>query len=320
MVMPAQLRHGLVAAGRGHAPGVRPLLALAALVAPATVRAQDIEPRAFSNAPVGVNFLIGGYAFTSGALSFDPDLPVRNARFDTSSTVLAYVRSLDFAGLSAKVDAILPYTWLSGTAEAAGRPIERRVDGFGDARIRLSVNLYGAPALTLQDFAAYRQDLIIGASLQFSAPTGQYDPTRAVNLGTNRWSVRPELGLSKALGRLTLELAAGATVYTDNTNFLNGGRRAQEPIYGIQGHAIYSFRSGVWASADVTWFTGGRTTIDGERNDDRLSNWRLGGTVSVPLNARYSLRLYGSSGVAARTGNNFNLLGVALQYRWGGGL
>ena len=96
--------------------------------------------------------------------------------------------------------------------------------------------------------------------------------------------------------------------------------RQQDPIYAVRGHAIYSLLSGVWVSADVTHFAGGRTTIDGERNDDRLSNWRVGATVSVPLTARYSIRLYGSTGVAARTGNNFNLVGAALQYRWGGGL
>jgi Putative MetA-pathway of phenol degradation len=310
-----------------HPPPLRPsaqvlaLLAGAAILAPALpAGGQEIEPRAFSNAPVGVNFLVGGYAFTSGSLSTDPAVPVRNAQLETSSGVLAYVRAIDLWGMSAKVDAILPYTRLSGTADFAGRQIERKVDGFGDARFRLSVNFYGAPALTPQEFTAYRQDLIIGASLQVSAPTGQYDPSRVVNLGTNRWSLRPEIGASKALGRLTLELAAGATVYTENTNFLGGNRRSEDPIYGLQSHVIYNFRSGIWASADVTWFTGGRTSINGERNSDLQRNWRLGATVSVPLSERYSLRFSGSGGVAARTGNNYTLVGVALQYRWGGGL
>src|SRR4051812_12690846 len=297
-----------------------PVLAAAALAVPLAVHAQEIEPRAYSNAPVGVNFLIAGYAFTSGGLSFDPSLPVQNAHLRTSSAVLGYARVLDLWGMSAKVDALLPYSWLSGTADLAGTPIELRVDGFGDARFRLSINLHGAPALALPEYRDYRQDLVIGVSLQVSVPVGQYDASRVVNLGTNRWSFRPEFGISKALGPLTLELAAGVTFFTDNTNFFGGHVRAQEPLYGVQGHAIYGFRSGVWASADVTYFTGGRTTIDGERNNDRLSNWRLGATLSVPLTANYSIRLYASTGVSARTGNNFDLIGAALQYRWGGGL
>ena len=70
--------------------------------------AQDIEPRAYSNAPIGMNFLIAGYAYTKGALPFDASLPVKNAQLKTSSAVLAYARVLDLWGKSAKFDAIVP--------------------------------------------------------------------------------------------------------------------------------------------------------------------------------------------------------------------
>jgi hypothetical protein len=282
--------------------------------------AQDIEPRAFSNAPTGVNFLIGGYAFTRGGLSFDTAVPVTDAQLNTSSAVLAYARELDLFGMSAKFDAIAPYTWLSGTARLEGQPIDRAVNGLGDARFRLSVNFFGAPALTAQEFAEYQQDLIVGASVQVSVPTGQYDSTRVVNLGTNRWSAKPELGMSKALGPLTLELTTGATFYTANTNFFGDSTRSQNPIYSVQAHAIYSFGSGIWASGDATYFTGGSTVINGRENDDLQRNWRVGATLSFPLNTRYSIRVYGSRGISARTHNDYELIGIALQYRWGGGL
>jgi hypothetical protein len=205
------------------------LLALAS-----TARAQDIEPRAFSNAPVGVNFLIGGYAFTRGSLSFDPAVPVTDAQLTTSSAVLGYARVFDLLGNSAKFDVSAPFTWLSGTAKFEGQPIERVVNGLGDARFRVSVNWYGAPALTLPDLKEYKQDLIIGTSFAVTAPVGQYDSSRVVNLGANRWSFTPEVGLSKALDPLTLELAAGPTFYTDNTNFYGGNTRSQDliPIAG----------------------------------------------------------------------------------------
>lgn len=286
----------------------------------AAARAQDVEPRAFSNAPVGVNFLISGYAFTQGGLSFDPAVQVTNAQLQTSSAVLAYARTLNLWGMSAKLDAIAPYTWLSGTALQAGKPVERTVHGPTDAKVRLSVNFYGAPALTVREFAGYHQDLIAGASLQITVPVGQYNPARAVNLGTNRWAFKPEVGVSKVIGPVTMELASGVTFYTDNTNFFNGNTRSQEPIWSVQGHAIYSFGHGIWASADATYFTGGSTTISGTRNSDLQRNWRLGATLSLPLSARYSVKFYASRGVSARTGNNYDLVGVALQFRWGGGL
>ncbi len=144
---------------------LRLLALLAGLVASSPVCAQYIGPRAYSNAPVGVNFLIAGYAYTVGAVPFDSSLPIRNAEMRTSNAVLAYARVLELAGMSAKFDAILPYSWLSGHAELRGQPIERIVDGLADSRFRLSVNLHGAPALSLRDFSECRQGLIVGISL-----------------------------------------------------------------------------------------------------------------------------------------------------------
>jgi len=296
------------------------LLLCAALLGASEVRAQDIEPRAYSNAPVGVNFLIAGYAATRGGLAFDSGLPLTNPELKTSSTVLAYARVLDLWGKSGKFDFIVPYTWLRGSADYQGQPLERDVSGFGDSRFRLSVNFYGAPALGLKEFRSYEQDLIVGASLQVSAPASQYDPSRLVNIGTHRWSFKPELGVSKAAGPWTLELTAAATVYTDNKDFYGGSTRSQDPIYSTQAHLIYGLRSGVWASVDATYFAGGRSTLDGVLANDLQQNWRLGGTFAYPLDALNSVKLYASRGVSSRTGNDFDLLGIAWQHRWGGGL
>lgn len=295
-------------------------VAAGALVAqPGALLAQDIEPRAYSNAPVGVNFVVAGFGYARGDLPFG-SLPITEAQLRTSSAVLAFARALDLWGKSGKFDMVLPYTSLSGTARYLGEPVERSINGPNDPRFRLSVNFYGAPALRLPEFAQYRQELIVGASLQVSAPTGQYDPTRLVNIGANRWFFKPEVGLSKAVDRWTLELTAAATFFSDNDAFYNGNRRAQDPLYSTQAHVIYGFRSGVWASIDATWFSGGRSTLNGTLNNDLQQNWRVGATLALPVDRHHSVKLYASSGVAARTGNNFDLLGIAWQVRWGGGL
>jgi hypothetical protein len=281
--------------------------------------AQSIEPRAYSNAPVGANFLIAGYAHTRGALSFE-SLPLTDAHLSTSSAVVAYARALDLWGMSGKFDVIVPYTWLSGSALFEGDPIERNVNGFADPAFRLSVNLYGAPALRLPEFRSYEQDLIIGASLQVSAPLGQYDSTRLINIGSNRWWFKPELGISKQIARWTFEFQGGVTFFTTNDDFFGGRRREQDPLYSARAHTIYTFSSGIWGSLDAVYFTGGRTTIDGSVNRDLQQNWRVGGTLAIPVDHHNSIKLYLSSGVSARTGNNFDLGGIAWQYRWGGGL
>jgi hypothetical protein len=283
-------------------------------------RAQDIEPRAYSNAPVGVNFLIAGYAQTQGGLVFDPSLPVTDPNLKTSTALLAYIRALDFWGKSGKVSLVLPYVWLSGSADFEGQPVQRVVNGFGDSFFRVSIDLLGAPALTLKEFKNYKQDWIVGVSAQVSAPTGVYDGSRLLNIGTDRWSIRPEMGVSKAVGNLTLEITAGTTFYTDNKNFFGERIRSQNPIYSSQGHAIYSFPHDIWASLDATYFTGGQSTLNGISTNDRQQNWRSGLTLALPVDTRNSIKIYASKGVSARTGNNFNLIGIAWQYRWGGGL
>ncbi len=296
------------------------LLVLALAAGAAGVRAQEIEPRAFSNIPIGVNFLIAGYGYAEGGLVTDSALPLENANLQTHTTVFAYARSLDLWDQSGKFDAILPYSWLSGTAEFAGQPREREVSGFGDLRLRFSLNLYGAPALPLKEFASYQQDIIIGASVQASIPSGQYDADKLINIGSNRWVIKPELGVSKVWGPWTLELATAATFFSDNDDFLDGKTREQEPIYSVKGGLIYGFRNGIWVALNGTYFTGGRTTVDGVENNDLEKNSLAGITVALPVNRYNSVKLYASTGVSTRIGSDSDTIGIAWQYRWGGGL
>jgi hypothetical protein len=294
------------------------ILWLAAKTIP--VNAQQLEPRTYTNTPVGMNFLIAGYGFATGSIVSDPSLPLQNADIDSHELVLGYARSLDMWGLSGKFDMILPYAWSSGTAEFAGTLRERRVDGFGDPRLRLSVNFLGAPALSLKDFLNYKQDLLVGASLQVGLPMGQYDADRLLNIGTNRWTIRPELGISKAFGPLTLEVAAGVYWYTDNTDFLGGNTRKQDPLYEFQAHLIYNMPSGIWLAVDGTYYSGGTTTIAGVSEGERQDNSRMGLTAAFPIDRHQSLKIFAATGVYARAAGDFDSVGVAWQYRWGGGL
>lgn len=302
--------------GRSRTTAALLVSALAASMA----GAQEIEPRAFSNIPIGVNFLIAGYGYAEGGLVTDPSLPLENAKLQTHTTLLAYAHALDIGGQSGKVDVILPYGWVSGTAEYLGEHRERDVSGFGDLRLRFSLNLYGAPALPLKEFASYHQDMIIGVSVQASVPSGQYDPKKLVNIGANRWFIKPELGLSKTWGPWTLELATAATFFSDNNDFLDGKTREQDPIYSVEGGFIYGFHNGIWVALNGTYFTGGRTTVDGITDNDLQSNSRAGVTIALPVDRRNSVKLYASTGISTRIGSDFDTIGAAWQYRWGGGL
>ena len=266
--------------------------------------------------------MIAGYGYSQGEVLPDPALCVEDANAEIHGAVVGYARTLDFWGKSGKVAVILPYAWFSGSATFAGTGEERtrEISGFGDPSVSVSVNFLGAPALGLKEFMLYRQKTIVGATLRVSAPFSQYDPTRLVNIGTNRWSFKPEIGVSQTLGRWILEGHAAAILFTDNDNFFGGRTREQSPIYAFQFHSVYNFPQGLWAAVDATYYAGGQSTIDGVEKNDELSSWRAGATLAIPLSRRTSLKFYGSTGVAARTGSDFDAVGVAFQYRWGGGI
>ncbi|HEV3009516.1 MAG TPA: transporter, partial [Burkholderiales bacterium] len=219
---------------------------MALLLAPALAAAQSMEPRAYSNLPVGLNFLQAGYAYSEGDLAFGSSSPLQDGQVRVHAVPLAYVRTLDLLGRAGSIALLLPLARLSGTALLDGAEVSREVSGLADPALRLAVNFHGAPALSAAEFAAYRQGLIIGASLLVSAPLGQYDEDRLVNIGTNRWSVRPELGLSQALDRWTVELATGVTWFTRNDEYFNGNTREQDPIFSAQLHSTRQLGRGAW--------------------------------------------------------------------------
>ena len=246
-------------------------------VATSTATAQDLEPRAYTNTPVGLNFLLAGYVYQEGEVATDPSLPFDDASLHVHSAVLAYARSLSLLGKSAKVDVIVPYSWLDGSATFQGESVERIVDGFADPRFRLSVNLYGAPALALDEFANYQQDVIVGVSLQFSPPLGQYDPDRLVNIGSNRWAFKPELGVSKAFGPLILEVAPSIILYTDNDDFLGTRSASRTPSMPCR-------RTSSTGSATRSGARWTAPTTAGERR--RSTGWRAATGNRTPAWAR----------------------------------
>lgn len=307
-------------AGKAVAGWVWAVLVAAALVVPErSAHAQALEPRSYANTPVGINFLLLGYGYTEGAVAFDASVPITDAKVHVNAGLLAYARSLDVWGLSGKVLVALPVADEAGSAKLKGQERDRDVLGLGDPLLRLSVNFFGAPALSMEQYPTYRQDIIVGASLQVTAPLGQYDSSKLLNIGTNRWSFKPELGVSKAWGPLILELIPAITFFTNNDDFLGGKTLQQDPIYSVQGHLIYELSPAFWAAFDATYYAGGRTTIAGMKGQ-QPENVRVGLTNALSLSRHQSIKLYGSTGVYNRTDNNFWAVGAAWQFRWGGGL
>jgi hypothetical protein len=271
------------------------------------VNAQEIEARIYSNAPIGMNFVTGGIA------------QAKTGAYKLTTEALSLTHVLDVAGQSGRLSLLLPFAELSGTGNVGGQTINASSEGMSDPVLKASVNLYGAPALSLEEFKDYRQDLIIGASLAASIPWGKYNNDQMINVGANRWFIQPGLGASQAVGPWRFELAGMATIYTNNNSFMGNNTLSQSPVYSTQTHAIYYFANTAWISVDATYYTGGQSYVNGTSVSGSQENWRYGSTFSYPINKHNSIRLTASTGGYSRTNNSYDLYGISWQYRWGGG-
>jgi len=280
--------------------------------------AQELEPRSYSPSPVGVNFVGASYAYSSGAVLIDPSVPLSDVNAYVNGIALGWGRTFGLLGRQALVTATLPYAFgdVSGKVFESQQSITR--SGLADVKARLAVNLYGNPAQTPQEFARrQRSPLLVGTSLTVTAPTGQYYGDKLINLGTNRWAFKPEIGVSVPRRKFDLDAYAGVWFFTDNPDFYPGGQsRHQDPLSAYQGHVSYTFRPSLWIAADGTWYGGGATSVGGGPKSGRQDNSRLGVTLSLPLNASQSAKFAFSRGALVRAGSNFNTIIAGWQLRW----
>jgi hypothetical protein len=289
---------------------------LALLLQPLPGGAQELEPGAYWPLPAGLNIVSVVNTFNWGDLAFDPSAPIDEANATIDTTAFAFTRALSVAGRSA--NASLAWPVIGGHLEGRylGEPAEVSRFGQGDPRLRFALNLHGAPAMTPREFAAYRQSTLVGVSITVVPPLGQYDATKLINLGNNRWAFKPEIGLSHAAGAWVLEVAAGLWAFTDNTDFVGGRTRAQDPVAALQAHVTYRFKRSMWLAGDANYFTGGRTTVGGKQNLDLQRNSRIGATFSVALDRHHSLRLSVSRGAYTTIGADFTSIGAGYNYAW----
>jgi outer membrane putative beta-barrel porin/alpha-amylase len=280
--------------------------------------AQELEPRALSNAPVGMNFLLVASGYVYGNMLLDPALPIEDGNARLGTLAVGYVRSIGVFGWASKIGFVVPSATGHWEAKFAGSDTSTSRTGVGDPILKLSVNFIGSPSLTMGEFRSYRQSTVVGGSLAVTVPVGQYFPDRLVNLGSNRWSFSPRLGASRVVGRWVLEGYAGATFYTTNDDFFGGKTLTQEPFFDVQAHAIYALRGpDLWAAGSVGHGWGGRSTLDGTPKG-RLENSRLSLVLRLPLARGHGLKLAYINGLRTGLGADFDTFQIAYQYAWGG--
>jgi len=291
-----------------------------------TCLAQDLAPRAYLITPIHSNAAIFTYSFFDGNLEFEGTVPITGATARVSVPIFSFYHSFNFFGRSANFTAASPYGVgnFHGTVIGAEHLAYR--SGLLAPTFRLSVNLLGGPAMNVGEFVKWRQKRILGASFRLVPLAGQYDPTKLVNLGTNRWAFKPELGYSQRWGHWILDAYGGAWFYTTNSEFFSHNQfspgintQTQSPIGSFEGHLSYDFKLRLWVSLDANYWFGGSTSLNGVPNPaTRQKSSRVGGTASIPLTKHQSVKFSYNNGAYIRYGGNFQNVSIAWQYSWVG--
>lgn len=288
------------------------------MAAAAPAAAQELAPRSLQNVPVGTMFLIGAAGYSSGNLLFNPALPIKDGTGDVWSVTAAFTRTLDLFGFGSKATIAVPFATGTWQGFLAGVDTSTSRTGFADPVIGLAVNFIGSPALTLSQFREYRQRTVVGFQLQVSVPLGQYYPDRLINLGSNRWSFAPQLGISQAIGRWNLEAYGGATFFTTNTDFYGGTTFSQQPFFTVEGDIIYTIHNnGTWVALSAGYGWGGEGSVGGV-SQEPLQNTRLSATLRIPIKRRHALKFIYVNGLTTKLGADFNTYQIGYQYVFGG--
>jgi len=283
--------------------------------------AQELEPRRWSHLPTGTNFTGGGYAYSEADIFLDPVLRIEDGEMEMHTWALKYIRTFELLQKSARIGFTQAYQEGRYTGLLNGVPTSIKRSGLADSVLRFAINLYGAPPLEGKEFAAYRAkvdvETILGTALVVQLPTGDYMDDKLINLGTNRFTFRPQLGVVHNRGKWSMELTGAVWLYTNNNDFFNGNKLEQDPYYTIQTHLIYTFRPGFWTAASAGYGYGGESTVSGVEKNDRRENLAWAFSFGFPITRQLGVKvIYLATRSQESIGQDTDSIGAAFSIFW----
>jgi len=286
-----------------------------------TSLAQELEPQRWRHLPIDTNFAAVTYIHNDADISLDPALRIENGNMSLDTWALGYTRTFEMFGKTAEIQVIQPWQRGDWSGTVNGQPAAISREGFGDTQLRFAIDLLGAPPLKLPDYAAYQATpeakTLLGVGFGLGLPTGEYMDDKLINLGSNVYTFRPEIGLLHDRGKWSFEASGSVSFYTENDDFFNGNRLEQDPLYFAQTNVLYRFTPGIWAAAGAAYAAGAETTVNGIPNHDRKENilWGIAGGVALAPWLGVKLQ-YVSSDRQTDVGNDSDRYIVSLSAFW----
>ena len=271
-------------------------------------------PRVHSPRPVGFNALVlNGVSLQDANRTFDPSLIQPFSRFDTNILNLLYVRT------SAVKDRHVMWMGMlrggQSTRQAiveGGREISSST-GLADPFIGVSVNLAGLPPLEGEAFRNYSHGLKINLLMGATLPLGEWDNRNVINLGSNRWSFRFALPITRPITGLggragSLELIPNLVVFTENKD----RNLKQNMLFTLEGHATQNFSARTWGSLGILYTAGGKTSVGGTTTNGSQQSLALSATLGFNFADHWGFQLRYGQSVAQ---NDAGLKGKIFQFK-----
>ncbi len=273
-------------------------------------------PRVFWAVPVDTNVLTPMYFSFDSNYGFDNSLIVPDAEFNTNIFALMYTRAISFGGNLGSISVIVPGAKVEARVGNLPR-FQGESSGLGDITVMGVMSLMGAPAYSKEEFASYTPETIVDLLIAVTAPTGEYDTDKSINLSSNRWSIRVGAPImhffSAGPGNSTsLEVEPSVTFFSENDD----ASLEQSPLYKLEAHVTHDFTMMFWGSVDAMYTAGGETTVHGIEKDNSQRSLGLGVSLGAFFSKTLGMTLsYGeivSNNEHSQDGTMFRMTGKYL--------
>lgn len=286
-------------------------------LAPFKTSAQFSDPRAYDNTPVGVSQIELSYTHVRSNASVDPSLAIANASLNLNQGTIGYTYYFSAFHRLAWVEAAEPLAGLDGSI--AGTNIHGSISGAGDTSYQCAMLIKGGPALSIERFANYKPATSLGLSLTVTAPTGLYNSNKILNLGSDRWSFKPEIALNYPFGpdqKWEFDAYGNALFYTDNASYHGKEILRQEALPGLEGHISYALNERIWVSLDMRYSFRATTDVDGVSQDNSQQNLIVGSELSISLSPQNSLTFVFAKAIVHKNGPTATGFTIKYDYTW----
>jgi hypothetical protein len=255
---------------------------------------------------------------------FDPAHTITpGASFDATLGIVGYARTFSLFDRAAMAALLFPMGHISGEVTVAGRTFNQSANGFGDPMIEFNLNVIGPPAQ--KDIPAvmrYEPGFSVDLLADLAVPIGEYDSTRPLNIGQNRWYGRFGMPTILQIGpwvpgeRTTLEFLPAVWLFGNNDDYV-GQTMETDPLFQLDAHLTRDITEKLWASLDAAWYYGGEATIN-DVQGEKLNNIGLGITLGYQINDNLNLTVGYKSTINDSSSDDLRMdsFMVSLVFGW----